>query len=99
MGIYEKFLIEKYTLIQKKKVCETGKKPILPISLVLKCTDVHFLVLDYVSGGETLILVDGKSRDFSRTKIWGTGLAFIYIIKESFKNWNLLIILFFVTYY
>lgn len=58
MGTYEKFLIEKYTIIQKKKVFETGKKDIIAISLVLKCTNVHFLIFDYVSGGETLILVD-----------------------------------------
>lgn len=57
------------------------------------------LLLDYVSEAEILILVDGKSWDFSRTKIRGTSLASIHIIEESFKNWNLLIVLFFVTYY
>lgn len=54
-------------------------------------------MLNYVSGGEILILIDGKSWDIGRSKIRGTRLAFIHIIKESFKNWNLLIILFFVT--
>lgn len=38
-----------------------GEKSFTAISLVLKCTDVWFLILDYVSGGETLNLADGKS--------------------------------------
>lgn len=33
-----------------------------------------------------LIFVDGKSWDISRSKIRGARLAFIHIIKESFKN-------------
>jgi len=65
---YEKFLIKKYTLIQQKKARKTGKKATRVICLVLKCTDVHFLILDYVSRGGTLILID-RVRDFIRTKI------------------------------
>lgn len=40
------------------------------------------LLLDYVSEAEILILVDGKSWDFRRTKIRGTSLASIHIIGE-----------------
>lgn len=76
MGTYEKFLIKEYN--SGEKICETGKKKvIIAISLVLECRDVHFPILRYIFRGETLILVDGKSWDFSRTKIRSTRLTSI----------------------
>lgn len=77
MGTCEKFLIKEYTSIQNKKYVRQEKKVIIAISLVLKCRDVHFLILRYISRRETPILVDGKSWDFSRTKIRSTRLTFI----------------------
>lgn len=77
MGTCEKFLIKEYISIQKKRYVRQEKKVITAISLVLKHRDVHFLILRYISGGETPILVDGKSWDFSRTKIRSRRLTFI----------------------
>lgn len=79
MGTYEKFLIKEYTSIQKNKYVRQEEKVIIAISLVLKCRDVHFLILRYISGGETPILVNGKSWDFSRTKPRSTRLIFILL--------------------
>lgn len=77
MGTYEKFLIKEYTSIQKKKYVRWEKEVIIAINLVLKCRDVHFLILRYISRGETPILVNGKSWDFSRTKTRSKRLTFI----------------------